>query len=353
MQARAALREGSLDEASYRAIEDDAVDKALRIQEEAGVDVATDGEMRRDLFCDQFVSAVSGVTPHEGYVVKFLDKSGDVAMEIPMPFVATEKIEAFRSPGLEEFIAARSRTTLPLKVTLPSPTMVSFHWTRNGSGDAYPDVMDLIADAAVIVRKWVSDLAEAGCEYIQLDSPEMAELHADSAIRKEYEERGISVDRYLAEGAELINEVTNIDLPAATTLGIHVCKGNGTQSWIASGGYEDLCKNLFRRAGGFDVYHMEFDDERSGSFEPLRHLPDEKIASLGLVSTKWRTMEDPDVIRRRVGEASRFHPLENLSIATQCGFASAAETADVRLITEQTQFDKLRLVADTARKLWG
>jgi 5-methyltetrahydropteroyltriglutamate--homocysteine methyltransferase len=351
--ARSGFRAGRLGEEEFRAIEDRAVDEALRIQEHAGVDVATDGEMRRDIFFDFYVSGAEGLTQQEGWTVHFRGADSDDAFQVPIPFVVTDKLRPRSSPGLSEYLYARERTELPVKVTLPSPTLVSAFWNKEGSRDAYPDVFDLIADAAGIVRAWVAELAEAGCPYIQIDAPEFNEVYADERIRREYTERGISPERFMAEGAEHLNEVTRVDLPAGTTLGVHVCKGNGTQAWIAEGGYEDIARDVFRRASGFDVFHMEFDDERSGSFEPLRHLPDDKVAVLGLVSTKWMELEEPGQLRRRIEEASKFHPLDRLAIGTQCGFASAAEIAEQRKITEQTQADKLRLVADTAHAVWG
>ena len=353
VEARRAMREGRLGGEEYRAVEDAAVDAALRIQEQAGVDVATDGEMRRDIFFDFFVSGTEGLTPGQSWTVHFRDAGGNDAMEVPIPFVVTDRLRARTSPGLAEYLYARERTHLPVKVTLPSPTLVTAFWHREGSADAYPDPFDLIADATEIVKAWIVELADAGCPFIQIDAPELNEVYADERIRAEYTERGISPERFMAEGAEYLQAVTKVDLPEGTTLGVHVCKGNGTQSFIAEGGYEDIARDVFRRADGFDVFHLEFDDERSGSFEPLRHLPDDKIAALGLVSTKWTALEDQETLRRRIEEASAFHPLERLAIGTQCGFASAAEMAEQRKITEQTQADKLRLVADTARAVWG
>jgi 5-methyltetrahydropteroyltriglutamate--homocysteine methyltransferase len=351
--ARAGFRAGDVGADELRAAEDAAVDAALRIQEEAGVDVVTDGEMRRDIFFDFFVSGADGLEPGDGWVVGFRDADGAPAMEVPIPFVAAKRLRPRSSPGLAEFLYARERTDLPVKVTLPSPTLVSAFWTREGSGDVYPDVLDLVADATEIVKAWVVELAEAGCPYIQLDAPELNEVYADPRIRAEYEARGIDTARFMAEGAELMGEVAKVDLPPGTTLSVHVCKGNGTQSHIAEGGYEDIAREVFARASGFDVFHLEFDDARSGSFEPLRHLPDDKVAALGLVSTKWTALEDPSVLRARIAEASAYHPLDRLAIGTQCGFASAAETAEQRAITEATQADKLRLVARTAREVWG
>jgi 5-methyltetrahydropteroyltriglutamate--homocysteine methyltransferase len=353
VEARRAMREGRLGDEEYRAVEDAAVDAALRIQEQAGVDVVTDGEMRRDIFFDFFVSGTEGLTPGESWTVHFRDAGGNDAMEVPIPFVVTDRLRARTSPGLAEYLYARERTNLPVKVTLPSPTLVTAFWHREGSADAYPDPFDLIADATEIVKAWIKELADAGCPFIQIDAPELNEVYADERIRAEYTERGISPERFMAEGAEYLQAVTKVDLPEGTTLGVHVCKGNGTQSFIAEGGYEDIARDVFRRAGGFDVFHLEFDDERSGSFEPLRHLPDDKVAALGLVSTKWTALEDPQLLRRRIEQASAFHPLERLAVGTQCGFASAAEMAEQRKITDQTQADKLRLVAETARAVWG
>jgi hypothetical protein len=152
------------------------------------------------------------------------------------------------------------------------------------------------------------ELFDAGCRYVQIDAPEFNEVYADARVRAEYERRGIDPARFKAEGAELLNYVAGVSRPRGTQLGLHVCKGNGTQSWIAEGGYEDICREVFKRADGFDIFHLEFDDERSGSFEPLRHLPDDKVAVLGLVSAKWQALEEPALLRRRVHQAAAFHP---------------------------------------------
>ena len=351
--ARAAHRRGELSRDQLRAVEDSAVDQALRIQEEAGVDVVTDGEMRRDIFFDFFASGLEGLVPHPGWTVRFHSVPGDDAFQVQMPFAVTEKVRPRSSPALAEFEYARPRTRLSVKVTVPSPTLISAFWAREVSADAYPDVFDLIADVVDIVKHWIVELAQAGCRYIQVDAPELNEVYADPAVRQDYIERGISPERYMKEGAAYLNEVTKVDLPGGTLLGLHVCKGNGTQSWIAQGGYEDIARDVFRYADGFDVFLLEYDDERSGSFEPLRHLPNDKVAVLGMVSTKWTALEDPDMLRRRVREASEYFPLDRLALATQCGFASAAEVAEQRMITEETQAQKLRLVAQTARSLWG
>lgn len=353
VEAKQAHGEGKLGDADFEAVQDRAVDEALRIQEEAGVDVATDGEMRRDLFFDFFISATDGLSRQEGWIAQFRNKSSDHAMAKPMSFVVTEKLRPRSSPGLAEYRYASEQSELPVKVTLPSPTMALSFWTKEGSSDAYPDPFDLVVDAIEIVRSWIRELADAGCTYIQIDSPDLSQLFADERIRREYDERGISSKRLMSEAAEYLNEVTKLGLPGETTLGVHVCKGNGTQSWLAEGGYEDIARHVFNRAAGFDAFHLEFDDERSGSFDPLRHLPEDKMLVLGLISTKWTELEDPEMLKRRIAEASQFHPLDRLGLATQCGFASASETAEQRMLKYETQAEKLRLVAETARDLWG
>jgi 5-methyltetrahydropteroyltriglutamate--homocysteine methyltransferase len=250
-----------------------------------------------------------------------------------------------------EFRHAAARTALPVKVTLPSPMMILGFW-NDASRDAYPDPFDLAVDAAQAVGAWIRELADAGCRYVQIDAPELAEAFADEQVRAEYDGRGISSERFLSLGTELVCGLADVDVPGVT-VAMHLCKGNGTQSWIAEGGYEALSAEVFRRASGYDVFLLEYDDERSGSFEPLRNLPDDKVAVLGLVSTKWTRLEDPGVLRARIEEASRYHPAERLAISTQCGFASASETAAARKITHETQSAKLKLVADVARSVWG
>lgn len=354
VDARRQFRANAMTLEAYQEVEDHAVAEAISIQEQAGVDVVTDGEMRRDIFFDLFVNGMSGISRTESaYAIRFRGKRPEDAMEVRVPFAVTEKIKAHSSPALREFLSAKDLSERPVKVTLPSPMLIGGFWLPGESGTAYPDPFTLFAEAAEAVRGWVRELFDAGCRYVQVDAPEFNEVYADANVRAQYQSRGIDPVRFKAEGADLLNYVASAPRPPGAQLGLHVCKGNGTRSWIAEGGYEDICREVFRRADGFDVFHLEFDDERSGSFEPLHHLPDDKAAVLGLVSTKWPTLEEPDLLRRRVQQAAEFHPLERLALATQCGFASASETAAQRKITQETQAAKLGLVADVARSVWG
>lgn len=351
VEARAAFRAGLVDQAALRAAEDAAVDEALRLQESAGVDVVTDGEMRRSIFFDFFVSGLEGLSPLPGLTVRFHGRRPEDGMEVTVPFTVTDRIAARGCPGVAELEYARARTSLPVKVTLPSPMMILGFWNER-SHAVYPDPFELAADAAEAVRGWMLELANAGCEYIQIDAPELAEAFADARVRAEYEERGISAAEFLDVGTELVCGLGDVDLPG-TRLAMHLCKGNGTQSWIAEGGYEALATRVFDRARGFDAFLLEYDDERSGSFAPLEALPDDKTAVLGLVSTKWTELEGVERLCARVAEAARHHPLRALALSTQCGFASASETAAERRITSETQDAKLRLVSAVADRVWG
>ncbi len=283
--------------------------------------------------------------------MRFHGHDADAAMEVQVPFSVVERITRLPCPAVAELDYASRHTDKQLKVTLPGPLMMLGMW-GDASRDAYPDPLDLAADAADAVLGWARDLAAAGCTYIQLDLPDLNELSCDASVRDEWAARGIPVDELIALGVDFVQRFGDQDLPGVTK-GMHLCKGNGTQAWIAEGGYERFARDVFGRAGGFDVFHLEYDDARSGGFEPLAQLPDDKVAVLGLVSTKWTALEDPDALRARIHEAARFHPLDRLAIAPQCGFASAAETAEGRKLTPQTQIDKLRLVADVARSVWG
>ena len=351
--ARAAFHRGQLDRERLREVEDRAVDRALRIQEEAGVDVVTDGEMRRDIFFDFFASGTEGLVPHQGWVVRFHNTPGDDAFQVQMPFAVTEKIRPRGSPALTEYEYARAHTELPVKVTVPSPTLISAFWAADVSADAYPDVFDLIADATAIVKHWIVELAQAGCRYIQIDAPELNEVYADPAVRRDYTARGISPERFMAEGAAFLNEVTRVDLPAGTVLGVHVCKGNGTQSWIAQGGYEDIARDVFSRRTGSTC--------SCSSTTTNGRVRSSRCAICPTTRSRYSGWSRRNGRRSRTrtccaGESKRRAPISHSTssaLATQCGFASAAEVAEQRMITEQTEVDKLRLVAQTARSVWG
>ena len=354
VEARASARAGDLAEEQLREAEDRAVDDALTLQREAGVDVATDGEMRRAVFFEFLISGLEGseLVPRDPYRIEFHGATAEDAMTVEVPpFTAVAKLRARTCPGVREYEYARSRTELPLKVTLPSP-MMAMPLYGAATREVYASPFDMLEDVAAAVKQWMRDLAAVGCTYIQIDAPELAEAYADEHVRAGYAAAGIDPDAFLSIGTEFLGDLGALPLPGVTKA-MHVCKGNGTRSWIAEGGYDAFSRHVFSRAAGFDVFLMEYDDARSGGFEPLANVDDDKTIALGLVSTKWTELEDADELVRRIDEAARFHPRDRLAICTQCGFASAAETAAQRKITEQTQRDKLDLVARVARHVWG
>lgn len=351
LEAKAKMRAGEITSEEFKVFENQAVDDAIRLQEDAGLEVLTDGEIRRNIFFDFFMSGMTGLERIQGSTVRFRNEKSDNAMEVTIPFSVTEKLVARVCPGVAEFNYAKERTNRLVKVTLPSPMMVLGFWNK-ASLDAYPNPFDLAADAAQAVGEWMKQLAAAGCKCIQIDAPELNEAYADAAVRADLKRQGIDPRKYIDIGTQFVADLGNLDLPGVRKV-LHVCKGNGTQSWIATGGYGDFSKSVFARADGYDAYHMEYDDARSGSFEPLANLPDDKMAVLGLVSTKWKRLETVEELIARFNEAKKYHPLDQLGLAPQCGFASAGEGAGARKITDEVQFTKLSLIVETAQKIWG
>jgi 5-methyltetrahydropteroyltriglutamate--homocysteine methyltransferase len=246
---------------------------------------------------------------------------------------------------VEEYSYTRARARRPVKVTLPSPLMLFLVWSPGRSRDAYRDPFELFADGLRLMREEAEELARLGCRYIQVDAPDFGQL-VDQTQRDAWERAGISVDRVFSEGADMLNEVAGIP---GVTFGLHLCRGNYDSDWISSGTYETISKQLFRRAAKYDVFLLEYDDERSGSFSALSDVPDDKVVVLGMVSSKFGTMEPADQLAARIREASGFFPREQLALSTQCGFASAGPG---NAISEDDQENKLRLVAEVADRVW-
>ena len=224
--------------------------------------------------------------------------------------------------------------------------MLALWWSPEHSTAAYTEPFTLFADAVDILRQEVRELAGLGCQYIQIDAPELATLVDDSQRQALYEARGISTARMLGEGIEMLNAIA--DAPGVT-FGLHLCRGNNQGRWVSQGGYEVISKQVFRRATKYDVFLLEYDDWRSGSFAPLADIARDKRIVLGLISTKQNVIEPTEGIIARIEEASRYFPREQLALSTQCGFASVLQGNP---ITEAVQEAKLRLVADVAHRVW-
>ncbi len=342
--ARDAYAAGQLSAPEFKRIEDRAVDQAIAMQEGIGLDVVTDGEFRRFSFLDQVVGEINGVEPIEGAPVHFKNATTDWVWH--NPFTVTGKISQKRKITLEEFAYSRARATRRVKVTFPSPLLFYSAWSPELSTAAYRDAFELFADAAGIIRAECQALAELGCTYIQVDAPDIGTI-VDPENRELREELGMPTERTLTEGLDIFNSVG--DVPGVT-FAVHVCKGNNMSQWISAGGYELTAEAMFCRLTNFDVFLLEYDDERSGSFEPLAKAPDDKQVILGLVSSKTTTLESVSAVTGRIHEAARYTGLERLGISTQCGFSSTLPGAN--LTTEDVQGQKLELVAEVAHTVW-
>lgn len=342
--ARASRAAGKLAAHEFKRLEDGAVDDAIAIQERAGLDVITDGEMRRSSFIGPLTDVVAGVGLVAGETASWRDESGGKPHEQP---AIVARLTPRRSLATEEFAYARSRASKTVKVTLPSPLMLALTWSPRYSAAVYSDPFECFADAARIITAEARTLVELGCQYIQIDAPELATL-VDPGQREYYEAAGIAPARLLSEGVDLLNEMA-ADVKAAR-LGLHLCRGNNAGQWLAEGGYDEIAAQVFRRTVNYDVFLLEYDDPaREGGFEPLRDVPDDKVVVLGLVSTKRSELEDPTAVITRIDDAARYFPREQLALSPQCGFASVIDGNPVPWDVQEAKF---RLVADIAHQVW-
>jgi len=344
MEARQKHEERTLTPAEFKFIEDRAVRDAVALQETSGLDVVTDGEMRRYAFFGHLVEALEGFDKFGGWSIKFHDTEGHDSM-VQRP-VVVDKLRWRRQMAVEEFTYLRGRTKKPVKVTLLSAQQAAAYYDSEKSRGAYPTRDAYLADLVDFTRREIEELTRLGCQYIQVDAPQYAAL-LDETIREGYRQRGSDPDRMLDACIELDNAI--IEGHSGVTFGIHICRGNHKSMFYASGGYDRIAEKVFSRAR-FDRFLLEYDDERSGTFEPLRHVPEDRTVVLGLVSSKKPQLESRDDLRARIDEAARIIPLERLALSPQCGFAS---THEGNRLTADEQRQKLELVAQTAREVWG
>lgn len=347
LDARKALENGVINANEFKRIEDCAVDAAIALQEGVGLDVVSDGELRRFSFFDHLMAQIEGVENVPGVGVKFHGDKADQDWDYQSPVTVVDKIRRKRMMTVEEYSYARAVARRPVKAMLPSPVLLYIIYSPERSRDAYPDPYELFADGAQLMREEAQELARLGCTYIQIDAPDLGSL-VDPENRLLREAMGMPTERTLSEGLDIINSVA--DVPGVT-FGLHLCKGNYQGKWIASGGYEMLAETVFQRATNIDVFLLEYDDPRSGSFEPLAKIPEDKNVVLGLVSSKRPELESMDSLVKRVDEAARYFPKDQMAISTQCGFASVVIGANP--IDEKVQEAKLKLVGDVADKVWG
>jgi 5-methyltetrahydropteroyltriglutamate--homocysteine methyltransferase len=344
LDARDKLDRGAIAPVEFKAIEDRAVNEAIALQESAGLDVVTDGEMRRYAFFGHLVDALEGFEKFGGWSITFHDDEGHEA-PLQRPVVVS-KLRWRRQMSVEEFTYLRGRTDRAIKVTLVSAQQAAAYYDPDKSKAAYPTRDSYLADIVDFTRQEIAELRRLGCTLVQIDAPQYAAL-LDEKIRDGYRRRGSDPDKLLDACIELDNAI--IAGHEGMTFAIHICRGNHRSMFYASGGYDRIAQQVFGRTR-FHRYMLEYDDERSGTFEPLRHVPDDRVVVLGLVSTKKGALESPAMLRARIDEASRIVPLDRLALSPQCGFAS---THEGNRLTADEQRRKLELVAATARDVWS
>jgi methionine synthase II (cobalamin-independent) len=347
LSARSRFANGEISADELRGVEDEAIREVVKKEEAVGLYSVTDGEFRRTYFHVDFLERLEGVTTSGGIEVRFHSKKGEINFAPPR-LAVTGKLRHKEDIQKADFVFLKSVTSQTPKVTIPSPTMVHFRGGRQAIDiHAYPEMDEFFEDLAQCYREEIASLYDAGCRYIQMDDTNLAYL-CDPKMRQGVKERGDDPDDLPRAYAELINSVID-DRPADLTVAVHMCRGNFRSAWVAEGGYEPVADVLFNHMN-VDAFFLEYDDERSGDFAPLRFMPGSKTAVLGLVTTKMADLESKDSLKRRIDDAARYMPLENMCLSPQCGFSS---TVDGNEITEDDQWAKLELVIETARDLWG
>jgi len=342
-EARARHDAGELIDADFKVIEDRAVDEAVALQTRAGVAVVTDGEMRRYSFYGHLIDAVEGYDKYGGWAIPFRNEAGE-ELVLKRPVVVSQ-LKKKRHLCAEEFTYMRARTNLPIKITLISAQQAAAYYDSDKSQAAYATIDSYLADLVEILRNEIQELVRLGCTYVQIDSPQYTAL-LDPELRQGYVQRGNDPDRLLDLSIEMDNAVIS-DHPGIT-FGLHLCRGNNQSRFYASGDYGPITK-VFRNTR-FQRFLLEYDDQRSGGFQPLSQVPEDRTVVLGLVSSKSALLESAEELKQRIDEASAYTPLERLALSSQCGFAS---TLEGNLLTVDDEEAKLRLVAQTARAIWG
>jgi len=347
LDARDQFKQNAITHAQLRAVEDRAIRDVIRLQEDLGLQGVTDGEYRRTFFHIDFLEQLAGVSTEGGITVHFHKANGDVDFAPPVMKIK-EKVRHMKAIQGDDFDFLKSVTRRTPKVTIPSPTMLHFRGGRAAvNAQVYPDLEDFFTDVAAAYQAEIKSLAARGLTYLQLDDTNLAYL-CDSRMRDGARSRGDDPDELPRRYARLINAAI-ADRPAGMHVCVHLCRGNFKSAWAAEGGYEPVAEVLFNELA-VDGYFLEYDDARSGDFAPLRFVPKGKIVVLGLVSTKLGQLENKDDLKRRIDQAGRYMPIEQMALSPQCGFSSTVHGNDIAV---EAQAAKLRLVVDTAREVWG
>ena len=349
LEARAQRHDGKITAEALRAVEDESIRGAVALQEEAGLEGITDGEYRRTYFHVDFLERFSGVTVSESqYTVRFRGAKQDVDFAPPVMHVTGRLARPAGGVAVEDFKFLQSITGRTPKLCIPSPSMLHFRGGRGGiDAEAYPEIDEFFTDLARVYREEIADLAAAGCTYLQLDDTNLAYL-CDPAHRDRVKGIGEDPEALPATYSKLISD-SIAGRPEGMTACIHLCRGNFRSSWVAEGGYDPVAETMFNEID-VDGFFLEYDDARSGTFEPLRFVPKGKTVVLGLITTKLPELEARDELKRRIEEASKYVPVEQLALSPQCGFSSTVHGND---LTVEEEIAKLRLVVDVAHEVWG
>jgi len=349
LAARDEFAAGTIDATALRAVEDSAIADVVAMQAEAGLQSATDGEFRRASWHMDFIYQLGGISKAPGNLaVKFRNSAGTIEFT-PAALHVGSKIRLDHTIFEPDFryLQSVAGSATP-KLTMPSPNMVHY---RGGPAsidqDVYPDMEEFWSDLSAAYAEQVRRLAALGCRYLQLDDTSLAYLN-DPAQRAEIAERGEDAEHLHLRYIRQVNDAISAR-PESMAVTTHMCRGNFRSSWAAEGGYDFVAEALFSELN-VDGFFLEYDDERSGGFEPLRFVPKGKMVVLGLVTTKSGKLEDPDTLKRRIDEAARFVPMDQLCLSPQCGFSS---TVEGNALTPEDQAAKLRLIVQVAREVWG
>jgi 5-methyltetrahydropteroyltriglutamate--homocysteine methyltransferase len=349
LQAREEFAAGKIPAEELRAVEDTAITEVVSAQEEVGLQSATDGEFRRASWHMDFIYQLGGVTQaDERMHVKFYNEAG--TLEFDPPALRINDRIHLRHTIFEQafsYLQSQVRTATP-KLTIPSPSMVHYRGGRAAIDESvYPDLEEFWHDLSAAYAEQIARLGALGCTYLQLDDTSLAYLN-DPAQRELIASLGGDAEHQHERYIKQINAAI-AGRPEDMTVTTHMCRGNFRSSWAASGGYDFVAEALFTRLE-VDGFFLEFDDERSGGFAPLRFVPPGKLVVLGLVTTKKGELEEKDALKRRIDEASKYVDLDQLCLSPQCGFSS---TVEGNTLTREEQFAKLRLIVETAQEVWG
>ena len=338
------------DPAALRSLEDLHIRRLLAKQKELGFELSTDGELRRRNFMSDLTDAVEGLDMSDSVARNWNAGEIKAAPTAAVTGIVTRKLRQTRRLTGHELPFLKKNCTVAIKMTLPSATQFPAICFKAGVSDKdYKNHSELLWDIVEIMKKELSQLSSEGVNYIQIDAPRYS-YYMDPKWREWIRaEMKMDPEAALDEAIKADNACFNVARRPGVTLGIHLCRGNNRSHWYAEGGYDAIAEKMF---GALDVdrFLLEYDDERSGTFAPLRFVPKGKTVVLGLVSSKVPHLEDTKVLEKRIKEAAQYIPMENLALSPQCGFAS---TAEGNLITEDTQWAKLKLVVNTAQRVWG